>query len=141
VLGEPAVALPPMEVVLRTGTEHPVYSFDHKLEPNDEVRYEAPAQVSPELERALRDLALRAFRALGCRDVARIDVRIDRDGRPAFIECNPLPGLTPGWSDLCLIADAAGIDYRALIGRILEPALRRAHAVAPPSYERAALAG
>ncbi len=141
VLGEPAVALPPMEVVLRTGTEHPVYSFDHKLEPNDEVRYEAPAQVSPELDRALRDLALRAFRALGCRDVARIDVRIDRDGRPAFIECNPLPGLTPGWSDLCLIADAAGIDYRALIGRILEPALRRAHAAAPPSYERAALAG
>lgn len=135
ILGEPAVVLPPMEVVLRTGTEHPVYSFDHKLEPNDEVRYEAPADVTTELDAALRELALRAFEALGCRDVARIDIRLDRDGRPAFIECNPLPGLTPGWSDLCLIANGAGIGYRTVIERILEPALRRAHAAPMPVIE------
>lgn len=125
ILGEPAVVLPPMEVVLQTGEEFPVYSFDHKLEPTDEVRYESPAKVPPELDEALRRLALESFRALGCRDVARIDMRLDRDGRPAFIECNPLPGLTPGWSDLCLIAEPAGIDYRSLIARILAPAIGR----------------
>ncbi|HZY04111.1 MAG TPA: hypothetical protein VFF02_11485, partial [Anaeromyxobacteraceae bacterium] len=38
---------------------------------------------------------------------------------------NPLPGLTPGWSDLVLIAQAAGIEYRALIGEILSFAIRR----------------
>ena len=65
------------------------------------------------------------FAALGCRDVARIDFRIDAEGRIFFIECNPLPGLTPGWSDLVLIAQAAGIEYRALIGEILSFAIRR----------------
>ena len=66
-----------------------------------------------------------AFMALGCRDVARIDFRMDEKGRIYFIECNPLPGLTPGWSDLVLIAQAAGIEHRALIGEILSNAIRR----------------
>jgi D-alanine-D-alanine ligase len=57
--------------------------------------------------------------------VARIDFRIAPDGRIFFIECNPLPGLTPGWSDLVLIAEAAGIEHRALIGEILSFAIRR----------------
>ncbi len=125
VLDEPREVLAPMEIVFATRLTTPVYSFDHKLEPNDEVRYEAPARVSKELDRELRDLALASFEALGCRDVARIDIRLDAAGQPSFIECNPLPGLTPGWSDLCLIAQAQGIDYRGLIERILAPALKR----------------
>ncbi|MBX3208125.1 MAG: ATP-grasp domain-containing protein [Labilithrix sp.] len=133
VLGE--TVLPPMEIVLRTGDPFPVYSFDHKLEPTDEVTYEAPAQIPSELDREIRDLAARSFAALGCRDVARIDVRLDAAGHPAFIECNPLPGLTPGWSDLCLISEAAGVDYATLIGRILEPALRRARRATFPPRE------
>lgn len=122
---EPTV-LPPMEIVFAGGDELPVYSFDHKLEPTDQVRYEVPARTTPELERELRELALRSFVALGCRDVARVDLRLDREGRPAFIECNPLPGLTPRWSDLCMIAEAAGIDYPTLVGKILWSALDRA---------------
>jgi D-alanine-D-alanine ligase len=135
VLGNPATALPPMEVVHAPGVEFPVYSFDHKLEPSDGVRYEVPAQVGPELDQALRALALRAFALLGCRDVARIDVRLDAEGRPAFIECNPLPGLSPGLSDLCLIATAANIEYRALIGTILAPAVRRVRTATSVSSE------
>jgi D-alanine-D-alanine ligase len=50
---------------------------------------------------------------------------MDAEGRIFFIECNPLPGLAPGWSDLVLIAQAAGIDYRGLIGEILSFAIRR----------------
>lgn len=137
---EPEV-LPPMEIVLSTREAHPVYSFDHKLEPNGEVRYEAPARVTPELDRELREVAAAAFAALGCRDVGRIDLRLDAEGRVAFIECNPLPGLTPGWSDLCLIAEATGLDYRALIGRILEPAIARLeHARLTPGREPAPVA-
>jgi D-alanine-D-alanine ligase len=63
--------------------------------------------------------------ALGCRDVARMDFRVDERGRFYFLECNPLPGLTPGWSDLVLIANGAGMDYRTLIGEILSGAIRR----------------
>jgi D-alanine-D-alanine ligase len=50
---------------------------------------------------------------------------MDERGRLYFIECNPLPGLTPGWSDLVLISQASGLDYRALIGEILSGAIRR----------------
>jgi len=57
--------------------------------------------------------------------VARIDFRMDERGRVYFLECNPLPGLTPKWSDLCLIAEASGMDYRALIGEMLSGAVRR----------------
>ena len=63
--------------------------------------------------------------ALGCRDVARLDFRMDGRGRPRFVECNARPGLAPGWSDLVLIAQAAGIEYPAPIGEILSCALQR----------------
>lgn len=126
------VVLPPMEIVLASSDKFPVYAFDHKLEPTDEVRYEAPARVSAALEAELRRAALTSFEALGCRDVARVDLRLDAEGRVGFIECNPLPGLTPGWSDLCLIAAPLGIDYRTIVGRILASAVARARS-APSS--------
>jgi D-alanine-D-alanine ligase len=118
--------LPPMEIVFLDGSDPtPIYSFEMKQDWNDKIRYEVPAKLTEReldrLERAAREV----FGALGCRDVARIDFRIDAEGRIFFIECNPLPGLTPGWSDLVLIAQAAGIEHRALIGEILSFAIRR----------------
>ena len=62
---------------------------------------------------------------LGCRDVARVDLRLTPEGRVFVIEVNPLPGLTPDYSDLCLIANGAKIDYRTLIGDILSGAIKR----------------
>ncbi|HVI93565.1 MAG TPA: ATP-grasp domain-containing protein, partial [Anaeromyxobacter sp.] len=118
--------LPPMEVVfLDQSDPTPIYSFEMKQDWNEKIRYDVPAVLSPReldrLERAARE----CFTALGCRDVARVDFRMDAEGRIYFIECNPLPGLAPGWSDLVLIAQSAGIDYRSLIGEILSFAIRR----------------
>jgi D-alanine-D-alanine ligase len=118
--------LPPMEIVfLDREDPTPIYSFEMKQDWNDKIRYEVPARLSPReldrLERAARE----CFSALGCRDVARVDFRMDAEGRIYFIECNPLPGLAPGWSDLVLIAKAAGLEYRQLIGEILSFAIRR----------------
>lgn len=127
--------LPPMEIIFDSTMTNPVYTFGHKIETEMGVRYETPAQVSSELGAALAKLAIGVFETLGCRDVARIDARLDAQGRPQFIECNPLPGLTPGWSDLCLIASAAGIDYTSLIGEILAPALRRLQAQSGAYHE------
>jgi D-alanine--D-alanine ligase len=118
--------LPPMEIVFLDKEEKtPIYSFQHKLDWNDRIRYDAPAKLEPALLEKLRTAARGSFMALGCRDVARIDFRMDDKGRLYFIECNPLPGLTPGWSDLVLIAQGAGMDYRGLIGEIMAPAIRR----------------
>ncbi|HUL58305.1 MAG TPA: ATP-grasp domain-containing protein [Anaeromyxobacteraceae bacterium] len=118
--------LPPMEIVFLDASDPtPIYSFEMKQDWSDQIRYDVPAKITERevdrLERAGRE----CFAALGCRDVARIDFRIDADGKVYFIECNPLPGLAPGWSDLVLIAQAAGIDYRSLIGEILSNAIRR----------------
>ena len=84
-----------------------------------------PARVEPALLVELQRVARAAFETLGCRDVGRVDVRLDAQGRVSFIECNPLPGLTPDFSDLCVIAKSDGLDYRALIGAILDAALGR----------------
>ncbi len=117
---------PPMEIVyLNPETKRPVYSFGHKLDQTNEIRYDAPAKVDEKLRKELEKVARSAYMALGCSDVARIDVRLDAKGKVHFIECNPLPGLTPGWSDLCLISEAAGMDYRTLVGNIMAPAIKR----------------
>jgi D-alanine-D-alanine ligase len=118
--------LPPMEIVFTDKTEvNPVYSFEHKLDWTNRIKYETPAKLDKDQLREMEKAARNVFTALGCRDVARIDFRMDDKGKIYFLECNPLPGLTPGWSDLCLIATAAGMDYRTLIGEILAGAVRR----------------
>jgi len=78
-----------------------------------------------EAQRAKR-IALDAWRALGCRDGGRVDVRTDRRGQPSFIEANPLAGLNPDISDLAILCTKVGWSYRDLIGRILSSAIERA---------------
>ena len=78
-----------------------------------------PADVSPELARKLQDLAIAGHLALGALDVSRLDIRLDAAGEPRLIEINSLPGLSPGFSDLCVIAGAEGLTYSDLILEIL----------------------
>jgi D-alanine-D-alanine ligase len=88
------------------------------------VRYECPAQISQADRSAVEQAALAAYKALGCRDVARIDFRL-RGGVPYFIEANPLPGLSPKSSDIVILASAMGIDHRELLRRIIAAAVER----------------
>jgi D-alanine-D-alanine ligase len=117
--------LPPMEVVFLREGGRPVYDYECKQHWQDHVRYECPANLSKEELRAVEKACRTTFMALGCRDVARIDLRISPQGRVFVLEVNPLPGLTPDYSDLCLIARGAKIEYRTLIGEILSGAIKR----------------
>ena len=117
--------LPIMEVVFTGNDPTPVYDFSAKLDWTHRVRYDAPAKLEPGQQREIERVARGVFSALGCRDVARVDFRMDEGGHVYFLECNPLPGLTPGWSDLVMIANAGGLDYKGLIGEILSSAIRR----------------
>ncbi len=120
--------LPPMEIVFLGESERPrVYAFSDKQDWTETLRYDRPAVIDDELRARIDTVVTGAWRALSCRDVSRFDLRCDKDGQPRFIEVNPLPGLSPGWSDLCLIAEAEGIDYPNLIKRIMAPALHRLH--------------
>jgi D-alanine-D-alanine ligase len=118
--------LPPMEICFRDKTkERPVYDYDIKQEWEKHVYYECPAKLQPGEQRAMERAARETFSALDCRDVARVDIRMNAQGQMYVLEVNPLPGLTPDYSDLVLICKAAGIDYRTLIAEILAGGLKR----------------
>ena len=106
-----------------------VYSLEVKRDWEKLVSYECPAQLSAKTMREIARMSLATFAVLGCRDIARIDFRVDTTGKPYFIEINPLPGLRPGYSDLPIMAQKMGYDYNALIGLILNAALKRQNGV------------
>lgn len=113
-----------MRVAPRTHEERFVYSLEVKRDWQRLVSYECPAKLPPEALAAVERATLTAYRALGCRDVARVDFRL-RDGVPYFLEVNPLPGLNPESSDLVILAGKAGMSYERLITEILHAAFRR----------------
>ena len=99
--------------------------------------YLCPADIEPEFAKKLQYLAWRAHILLGALDVSRTDVRLDTEGKPCLMEINTLPGLTPGYSDLCLQANAEGISYNDLILEILYLAATRWGLMPPQPVEAA----
>src|SRR5262249_9580550 len=102
-----------------------VYSVEMKRSGPADVDYFCPPRRADELQAAVVETALAAYRVLGCRDIARVDVRLGADGGPRFLEANPLPGLQPRWGDLVLLAEARGFGYWELIGTIVARARER----------------
>ncbi len=123
--GRAATVLGTLEIVLLGGAEPDAYSYVNKEKCEELVEYRPVRAAQDEEVRRAEQVALDAWRALGCRDGGRIDVRSDAGGQPSFIECNPLAGLHPFHSDLPMIATAVGLPYQDLIGRILDSAARR----------------
>ncbi len=113
-----------MRVVPILKEERFVYSLEVKRDWQRRVSYECPAKLPPKRLQAVTDAALAAYRALGCRDVSRIDFRL-HDAVPYFLEVNPLPGLNPETSDLVILARHVGMSHAQLITEILHAALRR----------------
>lgn len=127
--GHQARILAVMEVAVRADADGGSYSYAIKenWEPFVDLRLADDAEARLAGERALA-----AYRALGCRDAARVDLRSDAGGSPQFLEINPIAGLHPTHSDLPILAAKAGMPYERLIGAILEAACRR-HAIAVPA--------
>ena len=110
----------------------PIYSFDAKFvwdRPENPLEiFQCPARITKELQASIERVTLDAFRVLGCRDWARVDVRLDAAGNPNVLEVNPLPGILPDPADnSCLpkAARAAGIGYDELIQSCLKYAAAR----------------
>ncbi|MBK8821066.1 MAG: hypothetical protein IPN58_00270 [Anaerolineales bacterium] len=96
--------------------------------------YFCPADIEPDLEKKLKNFALRAHQLLYTLDVSRTDIRLDEDGNPRVMEINTLPGLTPDYSDLCLQAKAEGIRYEDLVLDILYLGASRWGMLEPREY-------
>lgn len=119
--GDEARALGALEVHLN-GHDGDVYSFDNKQHFEGRVDYAVAKDATAV---AAIDVALRAYRALGCRDGGRVDVRCDEHGAPSFIEANPLAGLNPDISDLAILARLQGVSYDTIVSEILRSAATR----------------
>ena len=108
-----------MRVVPRKEAPDFIYSLDVKRDYLNQVEYQLAD--APDVEK----VALDVWRAFGLRDVARVDIRRDREGVPNFIEVNPLPGVHPLNSDLIILGRLLGIGYEDLIGRVISSAVAR----------------
>jgi D-alanine-D-alanine ligase len=120
--------LPPMEVDLDPYLESDVvYSGRLKVELADKLNYLCPAPIPDDLVKDLNWYTAAVFRVTGALDVSRVDFRLDihDDLKPYILEINPLPGLSPGISDLVIEAAAEGIEHTELVNMILDTALRR----------------
>lgn len=109
-----------VEIVMKQGADAWAYTLRNKEESMEEFL--------PAGDRAGADAAhtaLKAWRALGCRDGGRIDIRLDEGQVPNFLEANAIPGLKPDYSELPILAAMNGMDFRTLIGCIMSSALER----------------
>lgn len=101
-----------------------LYSVDAKRAFRQRVQYFDPPRLDADTCAQIEASALVAYSLLGCRDVARLDFRLDAEGRPHFLECNPLPGLNPDTSDLVILARST-LSHTRLVQEIFDHALRR----------------
>jgi D-alanine-D-alanine ligase len=120
--------LPPMEVDLQPFEDSDVvYSNRLKVDLADQLNYLCPAPLDDEMVDDLNWYTAAVFRVTGALDVSRVDFRLDMhdNWKPYILEINPLPGLSPGISDLVIEAEADGISHVGLVNMILETALYR----------------
>jgi D-alanine-D-alanine ligase len=101
-----------------------VYSVEAKRDWQNQLAYDVPPPLEGEALGRLYADALKAFRAIACRDVARVDFRMKGD-TPVFIEINPLPGLSPAYGDLPLLAKGMGVSFADLMRRMLAASFER----------------
>jgi len=119
---------PPLEVDLQPYEEtDTVYSNRLKVEMAADLTYLCPAPLDEEMVDELNWLAAAAFRVTGSLDVSRVDFRLDanQNNKPYILEINPLPGLSPGISDIVIEAEADGMGHTELVLSILHTAMRR----------------
>ncbi|MGE5152647.1 MAG: D-alanine--D-alanine ligase [Bdellovibrio bacteriovorus] len=109
--------------LIRLETPHAFYDYDAKYRA-DSTRYHCPCGLPVAEERHLQELALQAFEAAGANGWGRVDLMVDTEGQPFLLEINTVPGMTDH-SLVPMAARVAGLDFDALVRRILETSLDR----------------
>lgn len=101
--------------------------FEDSL-PHPQDAYICPAKLPSSLVKLIEKLCLTAFEVINCRDIARIDLRLDAKGKPSLLEINTLPGMLPDPNVVSyypIAARATGWDYTRMIGQIITHARER----------------
>jgi len=112
-------AFPPVELIFGTDGP-PIYTYEDKVHTSGrQIKFECPARIENDLTLKAQDLARRAFEALGCYDCARVDMRLDENGRLYILEVNSLPSLGEHGSYL-IGAKEANLDFPELVNRLVD---------------------
>lgn len=132
--GAQAKVIAVLELHIAADAEAGVYGYANKQDFGDHFA----CRLADDSEaRKAAERALAAHRALGCRDVSRVDMRSDAQGEPQFLEVNPIPGLKPGFSDIAMLTDLSGRNYDWLMGEIMRSACARQGVAMPRLKQRA----
>ncbi|GGQ45700.1 D-alanine--D-alanine ligase family protein [Couchioplanes azureus] len=118
-LGEGPFALPPVEIVPKNG----VYDYAARYTAGL-TTWHTPARLDPSVASAVAETALAAHRALGLRDLSRVDLIVDAEGVPHVLEVNVSPGMTET-SLLPLAVQAGGLDFGKMLGTLVGRAVAR----------------
>jgi D-alanine-D-alanine ligase len=119
--GTPETSVP---AEIRIGGEHEFYDFAAKYLPEEHTELDVPADLPDDVATELREMAARAFEAIGCEGLARVDFFVMPDHSVVVNEINTMPGFTPT-SMYPRMWAASGVDYPALVDRLIRLALRR----------------
>lgn len=115
-----------MEIIVKKDTHEQIYSYDNKENYETIMEYKYNDDIEDrDLVEKCKKLALGVHKTLKCKDVSRVDIKVDKNNEPNFLEINPLPGLNPLHSDLCLMAYHSGLTYFDLIKSIVDSSLKR----------------
>jgi D-alanine-D-alanine ligase len=127
-----AMVLPILEIDFSTCVKSGEYFYSWRIkefqgdsEQGLDPTFYCPARLDKKTEERVKDVALRTHQAVGCFDISRTDIRLDKDNVPYVLEINPLPGLDPKESNFPVMAYAAGMKYEDLINAILTSAKER----------------
>jgi D-alanine-D-alanine ligase len=108
---------------IRITTTREFYDFQAKYKGNT-TEYHFDLNLPNPVVKKVQELALQAYRVVGCRDLSRVDVMLDEKHNPYLLEINTLPGFTPK-SLLPKAAAHAGIDFGQLVDRLVKCAFNR----------------
>jgi D-alanine-D-alanine ligase len=122
--GKESKAIGCLEIIInnKDGFDKEIYSYKNKKQYEEVIEYRL---VEDDLSHRALEIALITWEVLGCRDAGRVDLRADKKGNLYVLEVNPLSGLNPIYSDLCILCNKIGMTYTELIKQIIESALKR----------------
>lgn len=131
IIGDKSLSvLPVSEIRFAEDLPRPIVCFDGKWKPGSKAFQGStpvcPAKLTSKQDLLVRDVALRAFKLLECRDYARVDIRM-RDNTPFILEVNANPDISPD-AGLARAARVSGLTYPELIEKLLTLALERKEA-------------
>ena len=111
---------------------HNIVSYQAKWDPHHESYHKTipicPAPLPKKIEKKAKEIALKAFKVMGCRDYARVDIRLAKDKKLYVLEVNPNPDITEG-AGFMRSAEYSGMTYAQALKRIVKYALGRGNSI------------